>query len=63
MDGVQKYASTNANTPSSETYRSDSPGIVRIVKCGFDGGDKKCLQNFGEEDFGNLRLTERSMGI
>jgi hypothetical protein len=23
MDKVQKYASTNANTPSLETYRSD----------------------------------------
>jgi hypothetical protein len=23
MDKVQKYASTNANTPLSETYRSD----------------------------------------
>jgi hypothetical protein len=23
MDKVQKYASTNANTPSSETYRSE----------------------------------------
>jgi hypothetical protein len=31
MDKVQKYVSTNANTPSSETYRSDLSSVLMVV--------------------------------
>jgi len=46
MDKAQKYASTNTNTQSSETYRSDSSTCLlkKTMKWRKRGGEYENLQ-------------------